>query len=67
LQFSEYPKLSRKKEQGKGRGPERQGIIMLADIGDKLLRQLASRIKLSQVPYNGTPDHFPANVGLGGR
>lgn len=42
--------------------PERQGIIMLANIGDKLLRQLASRIKLRQVSYNGAPDKFPASL-----
>lgn len=40
---------------------------MLPNIGDKLLRQLTSRIKLCQVPYNCTPDHFSASLDLGGR
>lgn len=39
---------------------------MLPNIGDKLLRQLTSRIELSQVPDNRTPDHFSASLDLGG-
>lgn len=38
------------------REPERQGIIVLANIRNELLRELTTRVKLSKVTNNSSPN-----------
>lgn len=36
--------------------PRRQRIIVFTNVGHELLRKLATRVKLSEIPHNGSPN-----------
>lgn len=43
--------------------PERQRIVMLPEVRDELIRQLASRIHFSKVSHNSGPYELPTSSG----